>query len=83
MVDVEKVRPGIEGLLAEIDLIITARSFPEAFTGVSGVGSALAALAQRFQPALVCATLGDEGSLAIVGGTEIRTPGFRNRAEGG
>ena len=77
MIDVEKVRSGIEELLAEIDLIITARTFPEAFTGVSGVGAALATLARRFRPALVCATLGEEGSLAIVGGTEIRTPGFR------
>ena len=77
MCDVERVRPGIEGLLAEIDLIITARGFPEAFTGVSGIGSALAALARRFDAALVCATLGREGSLAIVRGTEIHTPGFR------
>ena len=77
MIDVEKVRPGIEGLLAEIDLIITARGFPEALTGVSGVGSALAALARRFDAALVCATLGQEGSLAIVRGREIHTPGLR------
>ena len=77
MIDVEKVRPGIEELLAEIDLLITAQTFPEAFTGVSGIGSALAALARRFEPALVCTTLGQEGSLAIVRGREIRTPGFR------
>lgn len=77
IIDVEKVRPGIEALLAQIDLIITARAFPEAFTGVSGIGSALAALARRFEPALVCATLGQEGSLAILGGTEIHTPGFQ------
>ena len=77
VIDVEKVRPGIEKLLAEIDLLITSQTFPEAFTGVSGIGSALAALAKRFQPALVCATLGQEGSLAIVRGSEIHTPGFR------
>ena len=77
MIDVEQVRPGMEALLAKIDLIITARTFPEAFTGVSGVGAALAALARRFRPALVCATLGQEGSLALVGGMEIHTPGFR------
>ena len=76
MIDVEKVRPGIEELLAEIDLLITSRTFPEAFTGVCGIGSALAALARRFHPALVCATLGHEGSLAIVKGSEIHTPGF-------
>ena len=77
IIDVEKVRPGIEELLAEIDLLITAQAFPEAFTGISGIGSALAALARRFEPALVCTTLGQEGSLAIVRGREIRTPGFR------
>ena len=77
MIDVEKVRPGIEALLAKIDLIITGRTFPETFTGVSGVGSALAVLAKRFKPALVCTTLGQEGSLAIVKGMEIQTPGFR------
>ena len=77
MIDVEEVRPGIEELLSEIDLLITARTFPEAFTGVSGIGSALTALAKQFQPALVCATLGQEGSLAIVRGSEIHTPGFR------
>jgi|TARA_B100002003_G_scaffold209192_1_gene204287 sulfofructose kinase len=77
MIDVEAVRPGIEDLLSEVDLIVTARSFPEAFTGVSGIGSALEAMAQRFKAALVCTTLGAEGSLAIVGGREIQTPGFR------
>ena len=77
MVDVEKVRPGVEELLAEIDLIVTARAFPEAFTGISGIGSALSALARSFGPALVCATLGPEGSLAIVEGKEIRSPGFQ------
>ena len=77
MIDVETVRPGMEALLTHIDLIITARAFPSAFTGVQGIGAALATIARRFQPALVCATLGEEGSLAIVDGTEIRTPGFR------
>jgi sugar/nucleoside kinase (ribokinase family) len=77
IIDVDRVQPGTENLLAHIDLIIAARTFPEAFTGVSGVGAALAALARRFQPALVCATLGQEGSLALVAGTEIHTPGFR------
>lgn len=77
MIDVERVQPGIEDLLSEVDLIITAQTFPEAFTGVSGIGSALAALARRFKPALVCATLGNEGSLAIVGGAELQTPSFQ------
>ena len=77
LIDAEHVGPKMEALLTKIDLIITARTFPEAFTGVSGVGAALAALARQFRPALACATLGQEGSLSLVGGTEIHTPGFR------
>lgn len=76
VIDVEKPRPGLDALLAQIDVVITARAFPEAFTGVAGTGAALAALADEFRPALVCATLGSEGSLALFGGREIRTPGF-------
>ena len=75
----------VEALLTHIDLMITARTFPEAFTGVSGVGAALAALARRFQPALVCATLGQEGSLALVGGSgdsHTRISGAGRRHDG-
>lgn len=30
-----------------------------------------------YRPAPVCMTLGPKGSLALVGGAEVRTPGFR------
>ena len=76
VIDVERVRPGIDALLEQIDVIITAQDFPEAYTGVQGVGAALSRLAERFRPALTCATLGVEGSLAVVDGREVRTPGF-------
>ena len=33
IIDVERVRPGIEELLSQIDIIITAQEFPEALTG--------------------------------------------------
>lgn len=77
VVDAEKVRPRIEDLLTQIDVIITARTFPEAYTGASGLGAALEELADRFRPALVCATLGDEGSLCLIQGQELHTPGFK------
>ena len=76
VVDVEHVRPGIEDLLGEIDVIVTAQEFPEALTGADGLGAALEVLQQSFRPSLVCTTLGEQGSLARVGDTEIRTPGF-------
>ncbi len=77
LVDVEHVRPGVEALLAEIDVIITAQEFPTALTGQADLGRALQILRSSFRAGVVCTTLGAEGSLALVGGTEIRTPGFR------
>ena len=77
VIDVEKVRPGIEGLLSEVDVIITAEEFPAAHTGVADLGGALRALAETYRPALVCATLGERGSLALVAGEEVRTQPFR------
>ena len=77
MVDVETVGPGIHELLAHIDAIIAAQSFPEQLTGCSQPGRALEAMAREFDAPLVCVTLGEEGSLAWCGGREVRTPAFR------
>jgi sulfofructose kinase len=76
IVDVERVRPGIEALLREIDVISAAQAFPEALTGYGDPGRALAAMADEFRAPVVCVTLGAEGSLARCQGREIRTPGF-------
>ena len=77
VIDMEHVRDGIDALLAEIDIIVTAQDFPAALTGKGAPGAALRAIRDAYQPALVCMTLGAEGSLALVGNVEIRTPGFR------
>ena len=77
VIDVERVRDGIEALLLEIDMIITAQDFPAALTGKSAPGAALRAIRDAYHPALVCMTLGAEGSLALVGDVEVRTPAFR------
>ena len=77
VIDVERVREGIDGLLAEIDVIITAQDFPAALTGKSEPGAALRAIRDAYHPALACMTLGAEGSLALVGDDEVKTPGFR------
>lgn len=76
VVDVEKVRPGLENLLKNIDLLITAEEFPLEYTGKSGLGSALRYLQKEFGAKMACATLGSQGSLAVVGDKEIRTQGF-------
>jgi sulfofructose kinase len=77
IVDVEKVRPGIDALLRQIDAIIAAESFPSELTGLADTGRALEALQDEFRAPVVCVTLGRDGSLARCGGREFRTPGFR------
>jgi sulfofructose kinase len=77
VIDVEKVRPGIDRLLCSIDVIIAAEAFPAEFTGQAALGAALARLQRETGAAVTCVTLGEEGSLALVGGREIRTPAFR------
>ena len=76
VLDVEKVRPGISGLLQQIDVIIAAQDFPTALTGHEDLGRALEAMVHQFAVPVVCVTLGKEGSLAGCGGREIRTPAF-------
>jgi sulfofructose kinase len=76
VVDVERVRPGIDRLLRAIDVVIAAEAFPSAYTGRTSVGQALAGLQADCGAAVVCVTLGDGGSLCRAGGMEIRTPAF-------
>jgi sulfofructose kinase len=76
VLDIDKVRPGTSQLLRQIDVIIGAELLPAELTGYDEPGRALAAMAREFGAAVVCMTLGDKGSLARVGGREIRTPAF-------
>ena len=76
VVDVERVRPGIDALLRHIDVIIAAERFPAEYTGASSLGAALAALQRETGAAVVCVTLGAEGSLCLAGGREFRTPAY-------
>lgn len=76
VLDIDVPGPGQDALLEGTDILVTAATFPEAFTGQTGLGAALRALAKRFRSSLVCATLGAQGSVSLVDGVEIRTPGF-------
>ena len=77
VIDVERVRPGIDLLLREIDVVIAADGFPTEFTGCVSRGAALARLQAQTGAPVVCVTLGKEGSLCRAGGREIATPAFR------
>lgn len=76
VIDVEAVLPGVPALLRHIDVIIASETFPERLTGHHDTGTALAAMAREYGPAVACVTLGASGSLAICQGREIRTPAF-------
>ena len=45
--------------------------------GTHDPGRALAAVAAEYHAPLVAVTRGEEGSLALCGGREVRTPAFR------
>jgi sulfofructose kinase len=77
IIDVEKVRPGINELLRNIDAIVAAQEFPSALTGHQDIGRALEVMEREFAAPFVCVTLGVEGSLARCNGREIRTPAYR------
>jgi sugar/nucleoside kinase (ribokinase family) len=79
LVDVDRDVPGLEALWRGIDAIIAPAPFVLAITGATAVGAGLRALATRVPTAaVVVATLGEEGALALTGdGREIRSPGFR------
>ena len=77
MLDIDGVRPGLDVLLARIDVVIAAEGIPEAITGESSTGRALAALQAATSAAIVCVTLGREGSLARVAEGEVHTAAFR------
>jgi sulfofructose kinase len=76
VIDVEAVLPGVPALLRHIDVIIASEGFPERLTGHKDTGSALAAMAREYGPAVACVTLGASGSLAMCQGREIRTPAY-------
>jgi len=75
--DLDTVEPGIEALLGSVDVLIASQTFPSRLTGVDDPGRALAALAAACGALMVAMTLGEDGSLALMGGREIRTPAFR------
>lgn len=78
LVDIDRADARTEALLDRIDVIILPAPFLEALTGLGSPGAALAQLAARFSGAsLVVATLGEDGSLALVHGREVATRGFR------
>jgi sugar/nucleoside kinase (ribokinase family) len=77
VIDVDHEARGVDDLLAEIDVLIVSESFLSEWQPGARIGGALRKLAAEYQPAAAIVTLGDQGSLAVAGDREIRTPAFR------
>ena len=76
VIDVDHEARGVDDLLAEIDVLIVSESFLLEWRPGAGIGEALHALSREYQPAAAIVTLGDQGSLAVASGREVRTPAF-------
>jgi sugar/nucleoside kinase (ribokinase family) len=79
VVDLDKVEPLTSELLKEIDFIIPSSRFPTLFTGISDPKEALLEL-QKHTPGFLCATLGHEGSVALVHGESLHVKGIKVNA---
>jgi sugar/nucleoside kinase (ribokinase family) len=74
--DLERIHDGTRDLLATLDVIVMAASFPKALTGHTNLAKALNEIAEFSGAAMVCVTLADEGCLAVVQDAEIHVPAF-------
>ena len=79
VIDLDKVEPLTSELIKEIDFIITSSRFPMLYTGISDQKKALFEL-QKHTPGFLCATLGHEGSVALVHGELLHVKGFKVNA---
>jgi sugar/nucleoside kinase (ribokinase family) len=74
-IDVDKDYGGAQ-LYPLVDYLVTSEEFPARVTGIADHRTALAALHERFGCALVAATLGSRGALALCEGQFVEVPGF-------
>jgi sugar/nucleoside kinase (ribokinase family) len=79
VIDLDKVEPLTSELIKEIDFVVTSARFPGLFTGISDRQKALMEL-QKHTPGFLCATLGHEGTVAIVKGKLVHVKGFDVKA---
>jgi sulfofructose kinase len=79
VIDLDKVEAGTPELIGEIDFMIISSRFPLLFTGISDPGKALPEI-QKQVSGFLCATLGDNGAMALVDGKILHDRGFKIKA---
>ncbi len=79
VIDLDKIEPHTSELIKEIDFLITSSTFPMCYTGISDQKKALLEL-QKHTSGFVCATLGQEGAVALLNGELFYVKGFEVNA---
>jgi sulfofructose kinase len=75
--DLDEVYPGVQGLLGNVDYLITSRDIPGRLTGEANLRAALQALQTRYGCRLTAATLGHEGVIVWDGSQFHYAAAFR------
>jgi sulfofructose kinase len=75
--DLDDIYPGVEGLLPNIDYLITSRDIPGRLTGERDLHNSLREVQKQYGCRLAAATLGHEGVLAWDGSQFHYAPAFR------
>jgi sulfofructose kinase len=78
--DLDKLYPGVKGLLESVDYLFASQDFPAHLTQRSNLLASLPEISRRFGCRVSGATLGSLGALAWDGRRFHYSPGFRVRA---
>ena len=76
VIDIDRAIPDARRLMSLVPVLVVPETFAATWTGHADAEDAIAALVREFAPPVTVVTLGGGGSLAIVEGREVRTPGF-------
>ena len=79
VIDIDKVEEKTPELIRDIDFLITSSTFGPKLTGIEDREQALLAL-RRYNRGFLCATLGREGVMAVVGDRIVYSKGFEVEA---
>lgn len=80
LADLEDIRPGLDDLLPQVDVLIASRAFPQLLTGTTELGASMPVLRERIGGGLVVVTLGDRGAAALIDGRVEMFPAYAIRA---
>lgn len=79
-IDIDKVEERTEELIKDIDFLIGSSEFVAELTGIKEAESALRKLRKYNRCGFLCATLGVDGAMALIGDQILHSPGFKVQA---